>query len=320
MGTMSDIFISYAREDHPRVERLAEALEQRGWSVWWDPDIRTGEDFGSTIHAALQAARCVIVVWSQQSISSNWVKDEAQVGRERRVLLPVRIDTVEPPLGFRQLQTVDLTGWSPTSPGSAFEKLVADIATILGEREDCKKEGDGEHTEETRESVALSRRRRLLLAGLTVVATAVVAYALVPRTPEPPTEELSCSDKKRDPVRPGVPPLMEPKSGLDLDCGKVLTEIGAGVDISGRDEGGVIDTVDTYARLAKMADIGATDFGRCVALPESEWKKNVTGLDDLGIRGGVCVRTSEGNLAIVTFDSPFTGPMLDIRYNIQYRR
>ena len=69
-----------------------------------------------------------------------------------------------------------------------------------------------------------------------------------------------------------------------------------------------------------MDDIGATDFGRCVALPESEWKKNVTGLDDLGTRGGVCVRTSEGNLAIVTFDSPFTGPMLDIRYNIQYRR
>ena len=30
---MSDIFISYAREDRPRVEHLAEALEQRGWSV-----------------------------------------------------------------------------------------------------------------------------------------------------------------------------------------------------------------------------------------------------------------------------------------------
>jgi hypothetical protein len=33
---MSDIFISYAREDRPRVERLAAALEQCGWSVWWD--------------------------------------------------------------------------------------------------------------------------------------------------------------------------------------------------------------------------------------------------------------------------------------------
>ena len=37
---MSDIFISYAREDRPRVEHLAAAFEQRGWAVWWDPDIR----------------------------------------------------------------------------------------------------------------------------------------------------------------------------------------------------------------------------------------------------------------------------------------
>ena len=110
---MSDIFISYAREDRPRVERLAAALEQRGWAVWWDPDIRTGEDFGRMIHTALQAARCVIVVWSHQSIASPWVKDEAQVGQERGVLLPVCIDAVAPPLGFRQLQTVDLTGWRP---------------------------------------------------------------------------------------------------------------------------------------------------------------------------------------------------------------
>jgi hypothetical protein len=44
------------------VERLAAALEQHGWVVWWDHDIRTGEDFGRRIHTALQAARCVIVV------------------------------------------------------------------------------------------------------------------------------------------------------------------------------------------------------------------------------------------------------------------
>jgi hypothetical protein len=188
--TMSDIFISYAREDRPRVERLAAALEQHGWAVWWDPDIRTGEDFGRRIHTALQAARCVIVVWSHQSIASPWVKDEAQVGQERGVLLPVCIDAVAPPLGFRQLQTVDLTGWRPASPGAAFAKLVADIATMLGERAGHQPEGDGAPTAETRASVARSRRRRLLLAGLAVAAVAVGAYALVPRTPAPPTERL----------------------------------------------------------------------------------------------------------------------------------
>ena len=158
---MSDIFISYAREDHPSVERLAAALEQRGWSVWWDPAIRTGEDFGRMIHTALQAARCVIVVWSHESITSPWVKDEAQVGLERGVLLPVRIDAVAPPLGFRQLQTVDLTGWRPAAPGAAFEKLVTDIATILGECAGHQPEGDGEPTDATRASIVWSRRRKV---------------------------------------------------------------------------------------------------------------------------------------------------------------
>ena len=33
---MADIFISYSRDDRPRVEPLAEALVSAGYSVWWD--------------------------------------------------------------------------------------------------------------------------------------------------------------------------------------------------------------------------------------------------------------------------------------------
>jgi hypothetical protein len=31
---MSDIFLSYASKDLPRVEGLIRALERHGWSVW----------------------------------------------------------------------------------------------------------------------------------------------------------------------------------------------------------------------------------------------------------------------------------------------
>ena len=33
---MNEVFISYKREDEPRVGRLVRALEDAGFSVWWD--------------------------------------------------------------------------------------------------------------------------------------------------------------------------------------------------------------------------------------------------------------------------------------------
>ena len=69
--TMSDIFLSYASEDLPRVRSLIRALERHGWSVWWDRTILPGRTFDQAIEEALDAARCVIVVWSQHSVSST---------------------------------------------------------------------------------------------------------------------------------------------------------------------------------------------------------------------------------------------------------
>lgn len=70
---MADIFISYAREDRPRVIPIAKAFEDQGWSVWWDTQIPPGKTFFSVIKEALDAAKCVVVLWSKQSIDSEWV-------------------------------------------------------------------------------------------------------------------------------------------------------------------------------------------------------------------------------------------------------
>ena len=80
---MADIFISYLREDIDAAEQLAGALEAHGWSVFWDRRIPAGKRFDDFLDEQLQAARCVIVLWSRGSILSPWVRDEAAVGRER---------------------------------------------------------------------------------------------------------------------------------------------------------------------------------------------------------------------------------------------
>jgi tetratricopeptide (TPR) repeat protein len=128
---MSEIFISYAREDRNQAERLARVFEQQKWSVWWDKVIPPGGKYADFIGAELQSARAVIVLWSNASVASDWVKDEAQEGANRHVLVPALIDKVSPPYGFRQLQTADLSDWDGSTSHAELQSLVRSVGALI---------------------------------------------------------------------------------------------------------------------------------------------------------------------------------------------
>lgn len=130
---MSNIFISYSSEDRDSARRLAQALEQEGWSVWWDRKIAAGKSYQRVIEAELEAADCVIVIWSVHSVASDWVVAEAAEGRERNLLVPVAIDDAKPPLVFRQIQTADLSKWNGNSASPVFRQLANDIHPLIAE-------------------------------------------------------------------------------------------------------------------------------------------------------------------------------------------
>ena len=77
----ADIFVSYARSDRPSVQLIARALEASGRTVWWDREVLPGHEFETVIQTELDRASCVLVVWSSTSIASNWVRNEAALGR-----------------------------------------------------------------------------------------------------------------------------------------------------------------------------------------------------------------------------------------------
>jgi formylglycine-generating enzyme required for sulfatase activity len=129
---MSDIFISYAHEDRPRAEAIAQALEHHGWSAWWDWHIPAGRTFRQVIQENLDNARCVIVLWSATSIGSDWVIEEATEGRKRRVLVPILIENIQPPLGLRSIQAADLISWQRDTNAPAFRRLCSDIERLIG--------------------------------------------------------------------------------------------------------------------------------------------------------------------------------------------
>jgi TIR domain len=127
---VTDVFISYKREDETRVARIARALEKAGFQVWWDRGLPGGESWHANIASELAAARCVIVIWSHGSVApeGHYVRDEARRGLARAVLAPVLIDKIKDvPLGFGETQAIDLSRWKGNAGDPFFQDLVAAV-------------------------------------------------------------------------------------------------------------------------------------------------------------------------------------------------
>lgn len=131
---MTDIFLSYAREDLKLAEKLATALEDQGWSVFWDLTVPPGLTWDEFIASKLAESRSVVVAWSPDAVSSEWVREEAREAKRRGVLVPVLLGHVQPPFGFGSLQAVDLSEWTEGQTDPALGRLVTGLERILGPR------------------------------------------------------------------------------------------------------------------------------------------------------------------------------------------
>lgn len=131
---MADVFVSYKAEDRVRVSPLVDALEADGLSVWWDAHVGGGDDWRDTIARHLDDAKCVIVVWSKRSIATEgrFVRDEAARALKRGAYLPVRIDQVDPPLGFGESQVLALHGWKGARTDPRYVALVTAARSMIG--------------------------------------------------------------------------------------------------------------------------------------------------------------------------------------------
>lgn len=128
---MSDIFISYKSEEKEKAKIIAEALEHKGFSVWWDRFIPPGRTLDEVIEEELNASNCVVVLWSNKSIKSDWVRTEAYEGKKRKILVPILIEDVQPPLAFRLIEAAKLIDWDGTLPNYEFDLLLNSVGTLL---------------------------------------------------------------------------------------------------------------------------------------------------------------------------------------------
>ena len=131
---MADVFISYKKSDADRVRPLVEHLRDAGLDVWWDEGIQPSTSWRAEIATQLAAAKCVVAVWTVDSVDHKqgaWVMEEATHGQARKILAPVRLDMVSPPLGFGETQYADLAAWSGGAEDPRFQHFLGVVRAIV---------------------------------------------------------------------------------------------------------------------------------------------------------------------------------------------
>ena len=69
--------LSYAHEDVLMAESISARIVQKKWSIFWDREIPVGLTWNDIVEAALDAAKCVLVLWSPSARDPEWVRIEA---------------------------------------------------------------------------------------------------------------------------------------------------------------------------------------------------------------------------------------------------
>ncbi|NJK28276.1 MAG: toll/interleukin-1 receptor domain-containing protein [Coleofasciculaceae cyanobacterium SM2_3_26] len=111
---MTQVFLSYAREDKDVMEKVRRSLQREGITVWTNTtDIQTGQDFQQAIRRGIEEADNLVYLLSPESLQSKYCQEELEyaLSLNKRVI-PIRakqIAAAELPDILRNLHFVDLT-------------------------------------------------------------------------------------------------------------------------------------------------------------------------------------------------------------------
>lgn len=129
---MADIFISYKREDKPHAEQLRQVLEHYGFSVWFDAELLSGEEFRPVILEMIDKCSVVIVLWSAKAVKSQFVIDEAGYAQRKDKLCPAIIEPCDLPFGFGGMHADNLEDWEGQARHPGFNRLLESIEKKVG--------------------------------------------------------------------------------------------------------------------------------------------------------------------------------------------
>lgn len=130
---MADIYIVYTAVDREVARRLHDALATR-WAVWWDEQL-VGS-YPQYIEAEMRKASCVVYVNSEMARDKDTIVGELDIAlKQKKPIIPVRIDDTEAPYPLGTYSAVTLGAWTGDQSLEGWKQLVIKISEVVAPRE-----------------------------------------------------------------------------------------------------------------------------------------------------------------------------------------
>jgi len=120
---MGDVFISYKQEERERMRPIADGLRELGVDIWFDERLQPDRSFTEEIQGLIHGCRAQLVCWSPAAVASEWVRGEAEKGRQRGVLVAVMIEQCDLPPPFNMHHAENLVGWTGDTRHNGWRKV-----------------------------------------------------------------------------------------------------------------------------------------------------------------------------------------------------
>lgn len=215
---MADVFVSYAREDRARAEQVASGLAAAGLEVFWDNEIPPGQTWADYIESKLAQCKVLIVLWSETSTKSQWVREEARLGRDKGVLIPAMIDASQAPFGFGEVQAANLADWRGEADNPNWRRFVEAVRAAAAREAPIRPAPMTPPRDATPRGAAAppptSEKKPLpvwvWLAGAAIVGAIAIAALLSMTSQTPP--QTAAIPGAATPAQPGAPTGESPQA------------------------------------------------------------------------------------------------------------
>jgi len=177
---MADVFVSYSRANRDRVAGVSDGLAATGYSVWWDQQLLPSDDYAMLIEREIDAARCVVVAWSQTARQSLWVRAEANEALDAGKLVQINLDGARLPLPFTMLHFLDFRRWRGERQGPLWSELDGRVGGML--RGEAAAPAQGPALQGFGKAALLGWLAIALAAGIAVAVAMAATGGIAPAT------------------------------------------------------------------------------------------------------------------------------------------